>query len=200
MNNGNIKYKEYIKFSENMYRYERSRERLQPTGRAVVQRHVALPEEIANKEGRGLLVLFSGKFKTRTLYFIYIYIYMYNQSRGSAGGDRQQGGPRPPGAVFLKIKKLVFHIIYIQSVTWLCRRRSPTRRAAASWCCYLYHFTLYLFNTYYHIIILYIIVISIVSFFIILFFITFPLTDHPDYLESPANQPWIGVVLLSFFC
>lgn len=36
-------------------RYERSGERLR-TGRALVQRHVALPEDLANKEGKGLLV------------------------------------------------------------------------------------------------------------------------------------------------
>ena len=36
-------------------RYERSEERIR-TGRALVQRHVALPADIANKSGEGLLV------------------------------------------------------------------------------------------------------------------------------------------------
>ena len=36
-------------------RYERSGERRR-MGKALVQRHVALPEDLANREGEGLLV------------------------------------------------------------------------------------------------------------------------------------------------
>jgi hypothetical protein len=37
-----------------VFRYEKGQR--QPFGSALVQRHVALPQDIANKEGKGLLV------------------------------------------------------------------------------------------------------------------------------------------------
>ena len=44
-----------IKISLAERRYERSGERRR-MGKALVQRHVALPEDLANREGKGLLV------------------------------------------------------------------------------------------------------------------------------------------------
>lgn len=41
-------------------RYERSRQAVQ-FGRSLVQRHVALPEDLANEAGEGLLVSTSGR-------------------------------------------------------------------------------------------------------------------------------------------